>query len=108
MVALKKWTVTPGTMPMTLSERIRRGEQAVAKARAAGRWDLAQWERRLEELKRCQPRFESYQFDGRMRFNLIIPFGSPKKYHWWAGGQSVVDTATELVLNEMVDRKVKQ
>jgi len=44
--------VTRGTMSMTLSERIRRGEIAVAKAKATGRWDLAGWERRLEELKR--------------------------------------------------------
>jgi hypothetical protein len=45
-----------------------------------------------------KPRFESYLDDGRQRYNLIIPFGSPKKYHWWNGGQSVLDTATELIL----------
>jgi hypothetical protein len=100
--------VTPGTMLMILSERIRRGEVAVAKARAVGRWNLAEWERRLEDLKRCQPRFEAYQSDGRTHYNLIIPFSAPKKYHWWDGGQSVLDTATELVLSEMINRKVRQ
>jgi len=55
-----------------------------------------------------KPRFESYLDHGRQRYNLIIPFDSPEKYHWWNGGQSVLDTATELILNEMVERKVKK
>ena len=55
-----------------------------------------------------KPRFESYLDDGRQRYNLIIPFGSPKKYHWWDGGQGVLDTAAELVLNEMVERKIRR
>ena len=27
---------------------------------------------------------------------LAIPFGSPEKYHWWKGGQSVAETRAEL------------
>lgn len=27
---------------------------------------------------------------------LIIPFDSDKKYHWWNGGQSVIETLREL------------
>lgn len=27
---------------------------------------------------------------------LIIPNNSPKRYHWWDGGQSVVNTLLEL------------
>ncbi|MEK7679793.1 MAG: hypothetical protein AAB356_06350 [Deltaproteobacteria bacterium] len=28
---------------------------------------------------------------------LVIPFECDKKYHWWAGGQSVKDTLKEIV-----------
>ncbi|HJP83226.1 MAG TPA: hypothetical protein VJ835_06935 [Fimbriimonadaceae bacterium] len=28
--------------------------------------------------------------------NLVIPFNSPEKYHWWAGGQSISETLMEL------------
>lgn len=27
---------------------------------------------------------------------LIIPYNSPKRYHWWNGGQSVLNTLLEL------------
>ena len=27
---------------------------------------------------------------------LIIPFASPRRYHWWAGGQDLVATLDEL------------
>lgn len=27
---------------------------------------------------------------------LIIPFNSDPKYHWWADGQSVIETLREL------------
>lgn len=27
---------------------------------------------------------------------LVIPFGSDPKYHWWKGGQSVMETLEEL------------
>ena len=27
---------------------------------------------------------------------LVIPHNSPKRYHWWNGGQSVKNTLTEL------------
>lgn len=27
---------------------------------------------------------------------LVIPTGSPKRYHWWAGGQSVDETIAEI------------
>ncbi len=36
-----------------------------------------------------QPYLES---DG----GLVIPFGSDKHYHWWAGGQSITETIEEL------------
>ncbi len=28
--------------------------------------------------------------------DLVIPFDSPRRYHWWAGGQSVGETLREL------------
>lgn len=28
--------------------------------------------------------------------DLVIPFNSPKRYHWWAGGQSVGETIHEI------------
>jgi hypothetical protein len=28
---------------------------------------------------------------------LVIPFGSPERYHWWKGGQSIKQTREELV-----------
>jgi len=28
--------------------------------------------------------------------NLVIPFSSPRKYHYWRGGQSLADTLKEL------------
>lgn len=28
--------------------------------------------------------------------SLIIPHNAPKRYHWWNGGQSVVNTLLEL------------
>ncbi len=27
---------------------------------------------------------------------LVIPFGSDKRYHWWAGGQAITETIEEL------------
>jgi hypothetical protein len=27
---------------------------------------------------------------------LVIPFDCPEKYHWWNGGQTVLETLTEL------------
>lgn len=30
------------------------------------------------------------------RGNLVIPFSSPRKYHYWNGGQSLVDTLQEI------------
>jgi len=27
---------------------------------------------------------------------LVIPFASDRKYHWWAGGQSVEETLKEI------------
>lgn len=29
--------------------------------------------------------------------NLVIPFNSDKKYHWWNGGQSTKETVNELL-----------
>ena len=51
------------------------------------------------------PRLETYLDHQRRRYNVVIPFNSPAKYHWWNGGQSVFDTVTELVLNEAMRRK---
>jgi hypothetical protein len=28
--------------------------------------------------------------------DLVIPFNSPRRYHWWTGGQSVEDTIKEM------------
>ena len=28
--------------------------------------------------------------------DLVIPFNSPKKYHWWVGGHTVRETITEI------------
>lgn len=28
--------------------------------------------------------------------DLVIPFDSPRRYHWWAGGQSVSETIREI------------
>lgn len=44
-------------------------------------------EGKLAPLK--MPYFES---DG----DLVIPFDSDQKYHWWAGGQSISETIKEL------------
>ena len=30
------------------------------------------------------------------RGELIIPFASDPRYHWWAGGQSIAETLAEL------------
>ena len=27
---------------------------------------------------------------------LVVPFDSEPKYHWWAGGQSIIETLKEL------------
>ena len=32
--------------------------------------------------------------------NLVIPLSAPKKYHWWQGGQQVLDTLAELGAND--------
>jgi hypothetical protein len=29
--------------------------------------------------------------------DLVIPFNSPKRYHWWAGGQSIRQTRQEIM-----------
>jgi hypothetical protein len=29
--------------------------------------------------------------------DLVIPFDSPERYHWWKGGQSVAETRAELL-----------
>ena len=34
---------------------------------------------------------------------LVIPFDSEPKYHWWAGGQTILETLRELrAPNEMI------
>ncbi len=37
--------------------------------------------------------------------NLVIPFDSPQKYHWWNGGQSITETLNELNVSSEVRRK---
>jgi hypothetical protein len=32
--------------------------------------------------------------------NLVIPFSAPSKYHWWNGGQAVLETLAELRAND--------
>ena len=48
-------------------------------------------EGKLAPLK--EPYFEA---DG----NLVIPFDSDPKYHWWNGGQSISKTINELTIPE--------
>lgn len=36
---------------------------------------------------------------------LVIPFSSARKYHWWSGGQSVLDTLLELGADDGVIRR---
>lgn len=31
---------------------------------------------------------------------LVIPFDSPRRFHWWKGGQSVSETRKELIRNK--------
>lgn len=41
--------------------------------------------------------------------NLVIPIDSPRKYHWWAEGQSLQDTLLELrVPNDIWRRYVDE
>lgn len=35
---------------------------------------------------------------------LVIPFNSPRKYHYWNGGQSVCDTLKELGRCDLIDK----
>lgn len=35
---------------------------------------------------------------------LVIPFNSDKKYHYWAGGQSVCDTLRQLGRCELIEK----
>lgn len=35
---------------------------------------------------------------------LVIPFNSPKKYHYWNGGQSVCDTLKELGRCDLIEK----
>lgn len=40
--------------------------------------------------------------------HLVIPFNSNPKYHWWAGGQSIIETLKELnAPEEVVDRYIQ-
>lgn len=35
---------------------------------------------------------------------LVIPFDSNPKYHWWKGGQSIVQTRAEVLARMAVER----
>lgn len=37
--------------------------------------------------------------------DLVIPFNSDSKYHWWAGGQRILDTLLELGADEEVIKR---
>jgi len=39
---------------------------------------------------------------------LLIPWNAPKKYRWWQGGQSVMETLNELGASEEVKAKYSQ
>ena len=45
-----------------------------------------------EEMAQPRPHFNASG-------DLVIPFNSPGRYHWWVGGQSVEDTLRELGRN---------
>lgn len=36
---------------------------------------------------------------------LVIPFDSPKRFHWWNGGQGIFATLKELEANERIIRR---
>jgi hypothetical protein len=38
---------------------------------------------------------------------LVIPFNSPERYHWWKGGQSVLETIAELK-GEKLEREMRK
>lgn len=44
-------------------------------------------------LKRAMPRPRPHLDQSG---DLVIPFGSDHKYHWWAGGQSIAETMKEI------------
>ena len=47
----------------------------------------------IKELKDTQEANEPYINDHGV---LVIPFDSEPKYHWWAGGQTIIETLREL------------
>lgn len=36
---------------------------------------------------------------------LVIPFGSPKRFHWWNGGQGLLATLAELGASEQIIKR---
>jgi len=56
----------------------------------------------LEDFGACwEPPFIS------MSGCLCIPWNSPKKYRWWQGGQSIMETLIELNASEEVKAKYR-
>jgi hypothetical protein len=53
-----------------------------------------------DELKQCKSEMIILLTSNRPYINargeLIIPFTADPRYHWWAGGQSIIQTLTEL------------
>ena len=47
----------------------------------------------LQTLKNIQTANQPYINE---RGVLVIPFDSEPKYHWWAGGQTIIETLQEL------------
>ncbi len=39
--------------------------------------------------------------------DLVIPFNSPRQYHWWAGGQSVNETISQISREIVEDTTVQ-
>lgn len=59
-------------------------------------------ERMAIQGENCEPgQTEPYVTDFGV---LVIPWNSPKKYHYWAGGQSVCDTLKELGRCDLIDK----
>ena len=70
---------------------------------------IVQIVRHANELKRELEGIEQPSPYIDLRGNLVIPFKSPRRYHWWAGGQSLRDTLLELrVPNDIWRRYVQE
>lgn len=46
--------------------------------------------------KENQPYLYETKHKGKARQHLVIPSDAPKKYRWWNGGQSILETLMEI------------